>query len=417
MYAEKDARNIVPIRRFDDAQEHKAFSKRLKEGEKFDYNPFFVCHDSVIRDVSVVNGKEVINFGSYNYLGMSGRKEVSDAAKKAIDLYGTSASGSRLLAGEKNLYVELEAEIAEWKHTEASLVFPAGNLTNTTFIGNFCNEHDAIFYDVLSHSSIDQGCKISCSYTKRFSHNNYMQLAKMLEKHRNEYEKVLIVVEGVYSMDGDIAPIDEFVKLKKEFGAFLMVDEAHSSGVLGAHGGGVDEYFHLQPDDIDIKMGTLSKALGSIGGYIAGNMNLINYLKYNLPGFVFTAGISPPSAAAALEAIRIIRRDNSAVLRLQENIRHFVTSALKRNFNIGLAKESAIIPVWVGNDEESFVLSKMMLARGVFVPPAVHPAVPRNEARLRYNIISEHKPEQIETALNILEECFQVVRASGKTFD
>jgi 8-amino-7-oxononanoate synthase len=404
---------VTPIKRFEDTPEHIAFSKRLEEAAQMDYNPYFVCHESVVRDISIVEGKEVINFGSYNYLGMSGRKEVSEAAKRAIDLYGTSASGSRILAGEKKLYTELEAEIAQWKHTEDSLVFSAGNLTNTTFIGNFCNEKDAIFYDLLSHSSIDQGCRMSPAFTKRFPHNGFEALDRLLAKYRDSYEKVLIIVEGVYSMDGDIAPVDEFVKLKKKYGCFLMVDEAHSSGVIGEHGGGVDEYFHLAPEDIDIRMGTMSKSLGSIGGYLAASRNIINYLKYNLPGFIFTAGISPASAAAALEAVRIIRRDPEPVRRLQANIKQFVEGSLKRGFNICLAKESAIVPVWVGKDEEAFVLSKLMLERGVFVPPAAYPAVPRGQARLRFNVISEHKPEQIERCLDTLAELFKTVRGGA----
>lgn len=398
-------RTVVQIKTFEQTKEFQEFSERLKEAEKYDYNPYFVCHDSIVSDVSLVNNKQVLNFGSYNYLGMSGRKEVSEAAKKAIDKYGTSASGSRILAGEKKLYQELEQEIATWKHTEDAIVFAAGNLTNTTFVGNFCNENDAIFFDMLSHSSTEQGCRLSRAYTKRFPHNNYNALDTMLKRLRSKYEKVLIVVEGAYSMDGDIAPIDEFVKLKKKYGAFLMVDEAHSSGVLGENGGGVDEYFNLQPNDIDIKMGTLSKATGSIGGYIAGSRNLVTHLKYNLPGFIFAAGISPASAAAALEAIRIIKEDNSIIRKLQANIKLFISEAQKRGFNTCLAKESPIIPILIGKDEIAFIASKMMLERGIFVPSASYPAVPKNQARLRFNVISEHKPEQIISALDNLEEC------------
>ena len=203
-------------------------------------------------------------------------------------------------------------------------------------------------------------------------------------------------------MDGDIAPIPEFVRLKKKYGLFLMVDEAHSSCVIGEHGGGVDDYFHLQPDDIDIRMGTLSKGLGTCGGYLAGKKCLIEYLRYNEPGFVFSVGLSPVLAAASLKALEILKRDNSRVQRLHNNIATFMEEAKKHGFNTCLAGETAIIPILIGDDDTAFRLSVMMQQEGVVVPPAVYPAVPRNQARLRYCLTSEHKPEQIVFALDLL---------------
>jgi 7-keto-8-aminopelargonate synthetase-like enzyme len=207
-------------------------------------------------------------------------------------------------------------------------------------------------------------------------------------------------------MDGDIAPIPEFVRLKDKYGAFLMVDEAHSGCVIGEHGGGVDEYFHLNPEDIDIRMGTLSKGLGTCGGYLAGKQTLINFLRYNVPGFVFSVGLSPALAAATLKAIEIIERDNSPVQRLHQNIHDFITEAKKRGFNTCLAGETAIIPVMVGEDIDAFKLSFRMLEEGVFVPPAVYPAVPKHQARLRFCPISEHKKEQIVYTLDVLDKLF-----------
>jgi len=396
---------------FQETSEFAQFDRRFQEAARLDYNPYFVCHEMPLRDVSMVNGRRVLNFGSYNYLGMSGHPEVSAAAKAAIDRYGTSASGSRILSGEKKIYQELESEIAEWKHADDALVLAAGNLTNTTCIGNFCTEDDAIYYDMLSHSSIEQGCRLSAAHTKRFPHNDFLTLERMLYRNRDKHEKVVIVVEGVYSMDGDIAPIPEFVRLKRAYGCFLLVDEAHSSGVIGATGGGVDEYFGLAPDDIDMKVGTLSKATGSIGGYIAGNRSLITYFRYSLPGFVFAAGISPPSAAAALAALRILRRDPSIVARLQDNVAFFIREAHRRGFNTCLAKEAPIIPILIGMDEYAYIISKMLLRKGVFVPTASYPAVPKNKARLRFNVISEHTHEQIAKALDCLEETLQEVGA------
>ncbi len=397
--------DVEPITRFEDTPEYQAFCKRqqalMADGGD---NPYFVCHDSPLRDTSLMAGQEVLNFGSYNYVGMSGRKEVQEAAKAAIDKYGTSASGSRLLAGEKSLYKELEREIAEWKHAEDAVVCVGGHSTNVTFVGNFCGKNDLIVYDALAHNSIEQGCRLSQAVAKPFPHNDVAALESILRTQRKRFEKVLIVIEGAYSMDGDVANVPAFVKVKKEYGCFLMVDEAHSACVIGKTGGGVDEYFGLEPDDIDIKMGTLSKGLGTCGGYLAGRKCLIEYLRYNMPGFVFSVGISPALAAGTLCAVRLIRQNPAIMADMKRNIECFVSEAKKRKLDICLAGETAIIPVLVGGDEEAFALSNMLRKRGVFVPPAVYPAVPKNKARLRFCVISEHKPEQIVRALDILVE-------------
>lgn len=396
---------MIPVVRFEDAPEFQAFQKRM-EGlmESGMENPYFVCHDSALKDKSLMAGQEVLNFGSYNYVGMSGRPEVMEAAKQAIDQYGTSASGSRLLAGEKSLYQELEREVAQWKHAESALVLVGGHSTNVTAVGNFCGKNDLIVFDALAHNSVEQGCRLSLATAKPFPHNDYEALEGILRAQRNRYEKVLIIIEGAYSMDGDIAPVPKFVELKKKYGCFLMVDEAHSACVIGETGGGVDEYFHLEPDDIDIKMGTLSKGLGACGGYLAGPKAIIEYLRYNLPGFVFSVGISPPLAAAALCSIRLLRSNPAIMADMKRNIDTFVQEAHKRKLNICLAGHTAIVPVMVGKDEDAFLLSNKLRERGVFVPPAVYPAVPKNKARLRFCVISEHKPEQIAQALDILVE-------------
>ena len=394
---------IQPIERFEDTPEFIAFQKRIEGlsalGGK---NPYFVCHESPLRDTSLMDGHEVLNFGSYNYAGMSGRPEVMQAAKDAIDKYGTSASGSRLLAGEKELFHELEQELAEWKHTEDALVLVGGHSTNVTFVGNFCDQNDLILYDVLAHNSIEQGCRLSRATSKPFPHNDSEALDRILRAQRDRYAKVLIIIEGAYSMDGDVADVPAFVAVKKKHGCFLLVDEAHSTCVIGKTGGGVDEYFGLAPDDIDIKMGTLSKGLGTCGGYLAGSKSLITYLRYSLPGFVFSVGISPPLAAATLQSIRSLRKNPQIMNDMKRNIDTFVAEAKKRNLDICLAGHSAVIPVLVGKDEDAFDLSNKMRENGVFVPPAVYPAVPKNKARLRFCVISEHKPEQIVQALDTL---------------
>jgi len=389
---------------FTETEEYASLVRRFEENTiSADVNPYFVAHDSTVRDTSIVDGKEVINLGSYNYLGMSGHPETVEAGVEAIRKYGTSASGSRILAGEKTIYRELEEAIAKWKHTEDAIVLTGGYATNLTFIGNFCGEGDLILYDSLSHNSIVQGCQLSRAESKVFPHNDIAALESILRNIEGKYRKVLLVVEGVYSMDGDIAPVPEFVRLKKKYHAFLMVDEAHSSGVIGPNGGGVDDYFGLAPDDVDIKMGTLSKALGTCGGYIAGGKALVEFLKYSLPGFVFTAGISPPLAAACKKAVEILQRDNSVVSKLHENIAYFVEGAKKRGLNTCLAKESAIVPILIGRDDLAFQISHEMLQMGVFVPPAVFPAVAKGQSRLRFSISSAHSLQQLEKALDVME--------------
>ena len=401
---EAEPEQVKMITRFEDTPEYAAFMKRLEGMEKTGENPYFVCHESPLTDVSLMNGRTVLNFGSYNYAGMSGRPETEEAAIAAIRKYGTSASGSRLLAGEKKIHGELEAAIAGWKHAEAALVLVGGHSTNVTIVGNFCGPKDLIVYDAIAHNSIAEGCRLSAAAAKPFPHSDMKALEGILKTQRHRFEKCLIIVEGAYSMDGDIAPVPELVELKKRYGCFLMVDEAHSACVLGETGGGVDEYFNLEPDDIDIKMGTLSKGLGTCGGYLAGKRSLIEYLRYSLPGFVFSVGISPPLAAASLEAIHLLKTRPEILENLRRNIRVFVEEAHKRNLNTCLAGETAVIPILVGGDDEAFALSVEQGRHGVFVPPAVYPAVPRGKARLRYCVTSEHKPEQIIRALDILVE-------------
>lgn len=402
MSSEKET--LKPITTFEDSHEFKAFAAREKElaSDPDFVNPYFIPHDSALRDTSIFHGQEVLNFGSYNYVAMSGDPEVNQAAIDAVNQYGTSASGSRLLAGEKTIHRELEQTIAKWKHTEDAIVLVSGHATNVTFVGNFCGPNDLILYDLLSHNSISEGIRLSRSDARPFGHNNFKGLESILKNNRHKYEKVLIIIEGVYSMDGDIAPVPEFVRLKKEYGCLLMVDEAHSAGVIGEHGGGVDDYFGLAPDDIDIKMGTLSKALGTCGGYLAGSASLIHYLRYNLPGFMFSVGLSPPLAAASMKAIELLQAEPQRVERLHHNIEFFSKEAERLGFDMKLAKGTAILPILTGRDDLTLELSMRMLEAGISVPPALYPAVPKNKGRLRFCVNSLHTDEEITLALETL---------------
>ncbi len=398
-----------PVERVDSIEKIKEIQQFVKRSEALlassnMHNPYFISQESPLTDVSCMDGRQMLNFGSYNYLAMSGDPEVNAAAIAAVEKYGTSASGSRLLAGEKDIHKKLEAAIARWKNTEDSLVLVSGHATNVTFIGNFCTVNDLIIYDRLSHNSVIQGVSLSRAQSKYFPHNDYEALDDFLTRNRDKYAKVLIIIEGAYSMDGDVAPVPEFVRIKKKHGCFLLVDEAHSACVLGENGSGVDEHFQLAPDDVDIKMGTLSKGLGTCGGYLAGSKLLIEYLRYNLPGFTFSVGLSPALAGAALKVLEIMQRDNSRVKSLQRNIAYFLEQAKARGLDTCLAQDTAIVPILVGPEGLAFKLSIDMQADGIIVPPAIFPAVPRGQARLRYCLTSAHKPQQIDKALDVLQE-------------
>lgn len=401
----QEEEGVDRIRTFEQTPEYKAFALRRQSlADALDQfgNPYFVAQDSSLRDVSYIGGRKMLNFGSYNYVGLSGDPEVNAAAIAAIGQYGTSASGSRLIAGEKTVHQDLEKALARWKGTEDALVLVGGHSTNVTFVGNFCGEGDLILYDILSHNSIAEGVRLARADARPFPHNDTKALEELLKNRRDRYEKVLIIIEGAYSMDGDVAPVPEFVRLKKEYDCFLMVDEAHSMLVLGETGRGVDEYFGIDPADIDIHMGTLSKGFGTCGGYLAGKQNLIEYLRYNLPGFVFSVGISPPLAAAVIKGIEIMERDNSRVERLHRNIKHFLDQAHHYGMDTCLAGETAVTPIMIGPDDLAFMLSKQLEDEGIIAPPAVFPAVARGQARLRFCLTSEHKEDQINQALETL---------------
>jgi 8-amino-7-oxononanoate synthase len=259
-------------------------------------NPYFRMHEGVDANGAPAGGREMITFSRYNYLGMSGDPVVSQAAKEAIDRYGTSVSASRLVSGERPLHREVEQEIADLIGTEDSIVYVSGHATNVSTIGHLFGTSDLIIYDTLIHNSVLQGCRLSQATHLSFPHNDWQTLDMILRKSRPHFRRALVVIEGIYSMDGDIPDVPEFIRIKKRHGTFLMVDEAHSIGVLGKCGRGIVEHFGINPADVDLWMGTLSKSFASCGGYIAGSRALVEYLKYTAPGFVYSVGMSPPNA-------------------------------------------------------------------------------------------------------------------------
>jgi 8-amino-7-oxononanoate synthase len=367
-------------------------------------NPFFTVHESVIEDTTVIGGRELISWSSYNYLGMSGDPVVAEATKEAVDRFGTSVSASRLVSGEKTIHRELERAIADFVGAEDAVVFVSGHATNETTIGHLFGPGDLILHDSLAHNSIIQGSILSGARRRPFPHNDWQTLDELLNELRHDYRRVLIAIEGVYSMDGDYPDLPQFIEVKKKHKAMMLVDEAHSLGVLGPHGRGIGEHFDVEPADVDIWMGTLSKALGSCGGYIAGGKALVEYLKYTAPGFVFSNGISPPNAAAALAALRLLEEESDRVHRLADNSKLFLNLARERGLNTGRSRDSAVVPVILGNSLHALQLSQAMFARGINVQPILHPAVEESAARLRFFITARHTEEQIRKTVDAATE-------------
>jgi len=371
---------------------------------------FFDHNEGIARDTCKINGKKVINFGCYNYLGFSGHPAVSKAAIAAIKKYGTSVSASRVVAGEKKIHRDLEIAIAKLIGAEDSIVYSAGHATNVSTIAHLFGPKDLILHDELAHNSLIQGALFSGAARLSFSHNDWRAAEKMLELHRHSYERILIIIEGVYSMDGDIPDVPRFIDLKERFDAMLMIDEAHSIGVIGKHGGGVREYFDIDPSRVDIWMGTLSKAFGSCGGYIAGSKELVEYLKYTSPGFVFSAGISPPNTASALEAIKLLSKQTRLIAHLHHISDVVRETAIFYGFDIGDSKDTPIVPIILGNSRECILISKQLLKKGVNIKPIIYPAVAENAARLRLFITAQHTEKQVDFTFKMLNQIFKTVK-------
>ena len=378
-------------------------------------NPYFREQEGAHANGALAAGQEpVITFSMYNYLGMSRDPVVSQAAKEAIERYGTSVSASRIASGERPLHREIEREIADLIGTEDSIVFVSGHATNVTTIGHLFGKLDLIVHDALIHNSVLQGCQLSQATHLSFPHNNWQALDNILRESRPHFRRALVVIEGVYSMDGDIPDLPAFIKVKKKHGAFLMVDEAHSIGVLGKKGRGIGEHFGINPADVELWMGTLSKSFASCGGYIAGSGALIEYLKYTAPGFVYSVGMSPPNAAAALAAIRLLRKEPKRVTRLHELSGIFLKLAREKGLNTGASSgNSPVIPVIVGDSIKAIRLSQALLRKGIDALPMIYPAVPDNSARLRFFVNYTHTPEQIRYTLDVVALELEALRQKG----
>jgi 8-amino-7-oxononanoate synthase len=367
-------------------------------------SPFFKLHDGNAGATTHIEGREYINYASYNYLGFSGHPAVNQAAINAINTYGTSVSASRLVSGERPIHRQLEQEIASAYDVDDAIVFVSGHATNVTTIGYLFGHKDLILHDELIHNSALQGCILSGARRLPFPHNDWQALDTILTEQRQHFERVLIVVEGIYSMDGDYPDLPKFIEVKQKHQAFLMVDDAHSFGVMGKTGLGIREHFHLAGKDVDIWMGTLSKSLAGCGGYIAGETALVEHLKFLAPGFLYSVGMSPPLAATSLKALQCMYDEPYRVKALQDRGQLFIELSKAAGIDTGNSSGLAVIPAITGSSIKAAQLSAAMFEKGINVQPILYPAVSEKSARLRFFISSQHTEDQIRSTVKILGE-------------
>lgn len=373
-------------------------------------NPFYRLHDGRAAETTSVEGKEVVNFSSYDYLGLNTHPDVGAAAKAAIDKFGTSVGASRLTAGERQVHRDLETLLAELHGVEDALSFVSGHATNVSVIGGLLGPDDLLVSDALIHNSVVEGAKLSGAKRILCPHGDLEAIERALRLNRRRHRRALIIVEGLYSMDGDVPDLAALVRLKRRYDAWLMVDEAHSVGVLGATGRGIAEEQGVDPVDVDIWMGTLSKSLASTGGYVAGSRKLIELLKYTSPGFVYSVGGCPSVAAAASAALDVMRREPWRLERLRQNGRAFVAGAKARGLDVGLSIGASVVPIIVGNSPSAVILSHRLLARGYNVIPIIFPGVAENQARLRFFITSRHTQAHIDGVLDAIAQELPEIR-------
>ena len=350
----------------------------------------------------VIKEKEVILLCSNNYLGLANHPALKKAANKAIKEFGCGSGASRLISGTMSLHEELEKKIASFKGTDAALVFNSGYHANIGVLSALMKKRDIIFCDELNHASIIDGCRLSGVETKMYPHKNMDYLEGLLKKSK-KFKKKLIVSDGVFSMDGDIAPLPEIRFLAKKYSAFTMIDDAHATGVFGKNGKGITEHFHLPANQIDIQMGTLGKAIGSFGAYIAGSKELINYLINRARSFIYTTALPPSVLAASLAAIEIIQSKPDLRKKLWRNVAYFKKGLQKAGFK-NIDSQSQIVPVMIGNSKKVVMAGEYLFNKGVFVVGIRPPAVPRKKERLRVTVMASHTNRDLDYAIGIMGE-------------
>ena len=393
-------------RRRTDFREHPGWQQLnvMREGAKtlgVD-DPFFRVHEGCSGATAIIEGRECLNFASYNYLGLNGDARVIEAAQQAAADYGVSVSASRMVSGERPVHRQLEQALARVYHSDDALAFVSGHATNVSVVGYLMGNRDLILHDEYIHNSSLMGAQLSGARRMAFRHNNLEHLEKLLQQHRHQFERVLIVVEGLYSMDGDTPDLSALTTLKDAHDSWLMVDEAYALGVLGATGQGSHEHADVDPHRVDIWMGTLSKTLSGCGGYIAGSQPLIDLLRHFAPGFLYSVGIPAPVAAAAIESLRIMQAEPERVQALQKNSEYLAEQAKTAGLNTGSCIGRAVIPVISGSSLAATRQSVALLNQGINVQPILYPAVPEKSARLRFFLSSEHTSEHIDQVLAAL---------------
>lgn len=373
-------------------------------------SPFFRVHEGTAGATTQIGGREYVNFANYNYLGLADDPVVAARAKAAIDRYGTSASASRIVAGERPVHRALEHALAAFYDTDDCVAFVSGHATNVTVIGALFGPGDLIVHDALAHNSIVQGAQLSGAKRLSFAHNDWQALDELLTRTRRDYRHVLIAIEGLYSMDGDLPDLARFCELKEHHGAFLMVDEAHSLGVLGASGKGIREHCDIDSNRVDLWMGTMSKTLAGCGGFIAGCQPLVDMLRHFAPGFLYSVGLAPALAEASLAALECLLAEPERVVRLQARGRQFLTEARAAGLDTGLSQGFAVVPVITGSSLKAAQWANALFDEGVNVQPIFYPAVEEKSARLRFFICSTHAPEQISRTVVALSRIAGIAR-------
>jgi 8-amino-7-oxononanoate synthase len=401
----------APIREVNVSEEHYVFEKLPAYAEMAARraaltgaglpNPYFREYAGRVAPTAEAAGRSLLSFCSYNYLGTAGDPIVTEAAIDAARRYGTTVSASRLVGGERPVHRELERAMAAFLGVEAALVFIGGHATNVSAIGSLMGPNDLIVYDQLAHDSMLQGCRLSHARLQPFPHDDWRTLDRILTERRRHFEKVLVVVEGFYSADGDPCTLPRFLEVKRKHHAWIFLDEAHSFGTIGDTGQGICEYWGVPVAEVDIWMTTLSKALGSAGGIIAGRQALVDLLRYGSSGFVNSVGIPATSAAAALAALQTVRREPERRQRLHQLAKRFDLRARDAGLDLGLSlPASPIKPVMVGDAHRCIALAHRLFERGLDAQPLIPPSVPPSRARLRFFLTSLHSEDQIDRAVD-----------------
>jgi len=346
-----------------------------------------------------INGKSYLSFCSNNYLGLADHPRIKQAAIAAINQYGWGTGASRLVAGNMILHQELEKKIADFKGTEAALLFPTGYMANVGALCALVGREDIVIGDKLNHASIIDGCRQSGATFRVYPHNDVSQLESLLQR-SSKHRRRLVVTDSVFSMDGDTAPLPEIVEITQKYDAILMIDDAHAMGVFGQHGKGMIEHYGLE-GKIDIIMGSLSKAIGSIGGFITGNKDLIDFFKNKARSFIYTTALPPAACAASLAGLTLIQEDTTLIDKLWENIRYLRSQLSK--FISNIAGESPIIPIIIGSSEDALNVSKRLYENGILIPAIRPPTVPLGTSRLRISLMATHSKEDINRLIDTLK--------------